>query len=94
MPRVIHKQILKEVRRQTIEVPFGSEILHVDEQKGKLCIWYACNSLDRLERVGIAIVGTGEEFPEYVATFNHIDTVVMNCQTFVWHIFNCPAEGA
>ena len=67
-----------------ILMPKGSEVLHVDVQRGDATIWVLANPDNPKEERTFRIVGTGNPFPDandmkYIATFQQ--------PPFVWHVF-------
>ena len=87
---VIWKFNLKITDRQTVEMPFGANILSVQEQSGTLHLWAIVNPYAEQERRLIEIVGTGNPMAdvdkEDLARF-HIATVQTRGGALVWHVF-------
>jgi hypothetical protein len=71
--------------QQTIDMPSGAEIIHVDIQNGKICIWVICSTIVKTETRMFYIIGTGHRIPEYV--YKYIGTVQIPGILDVWHIF-------
>lgn len=71
---------------QRIPVPKDGKFLTAQVQDEKVCLWYECESSNKLENRTIVIVGTGRtvpEFSKYIATVQH--------GRFVWHLFENTA---
>ena len=82
--KTIYKYPLKLVEKQVIELPWGSNILDVQEQDG-LCLWATVDpNEERKVRRQIHIIGTGMK-PIYLDQLKHISTIQMGL--LVWHVF-------
>jgi hypothetical protein len=83
----IHKKILEIVDEQEIEVPEKSDFLSVDNQEGKICVWYRCNPENPLIKIKIFIRGTGHfNVPELNDSF-FLGTVILLGGGLVFHVF-------
>lgn len=83
----IHKYQLKVTDRQLLELPEGSRTLACKEQDGNLCLWVYLDTEEKLERLEILILGTGNPAPSDLKdTHFFIDTVQMS-NGLVWHVF-------
>lgn len=73
---------------QVIDMPVGTQLLTVQSQGGRLCLWGAVNQTNDLEPRTIAIYGTGNPVPDdpghYIATAQQ--------GQFVWHIFEIKRQ--
>lgn len=87
-PSVIHKQSLElKDDDQTLQLPNTAEILSIQMQGGKICVWYQwyqhpanfTKTYDWIFRV----IGTGHPFID--PGLKHLATV--QDRQFVWHIF-------
>ena len=69
----------------TLEMPADAQILDVQMQNGKCCMWALCDHRRETQSRALAIYGTGAPIPDkpgkYVATFQ------MNDGEFVFHVF-------
>ena len=88
---VIWKFNLKITDRQTVEMPFGAEILSVQQQgSAGLQLWAIVDPDGAKEHRVIEIVGTGTPMAdvdeEDLARF-HIATVQVRGGALVWHVF-------
>jgi hypothetical protein len=84
---VIHKQILDLTQRQTLSIPRNAEILSIQNQNENIYLWYICNPDNKLISRTFLLFGTGErEIPED-KIIGYLDTVIMQNNNFVWHIF-------
>jgi hypothetical protein len=83
MNKTIWKFIVDITRLQTIIMPIGAEILHVDVQHDLICLWAMVDPNAAREPRVIEVVGTGHSMPNEER--KHLGTVLMD--PFVWHIF-------
>jgi len=80
----VFKYNLDGIRLQTLLLPLRSEILHVDEQNGTLCLWAKVDDMQLLtEPRKIAIVGTGHSLIN--TNLKHINTIQVD--SMVFHFF-------
>lgn len=80
--RTIWKYRLPIVDEQTLSVPSSYRLLHVDNQKGLLCLWLEVDPSYEKIGIKIAIAGTGGPVPKSAI---YIGTAV--CDPFVWHVY-------
>lgn len=84
----IYKYPLALEDKQTIEMPMGSQILSIQTQFNKPCIWAMVNPNLPPIGVKIEIYGTGESitnpFPSYL---KYIGTFQINNGHVVYHVF-------
>lgn len=89
-----NKQIWKfplEVEdKQSISLPEDAEVLSVQIQHGKPCLWALVIPDSPTKSRVIEIFGTGTQIPEGNRTY--IGTVQMG--PFVWHVFDVFAKNA
>jgi len=86
MKKVIWKFEIKTTDGQQIDMPIGAEILTVQIQRGKPCIWAICNPLSENEKRTFEIYGTGNPYPSkgqrsYIGTYQEAGGGL------VWHLF-------
>ena len=81
---VIYKYPIKIVDEQTIDMPFGANIISLQMQNGAAVMWAIVNPKANLTSVKIRIFGTGEEIPSGSA-LRYIGTI--HDRKFVWHVF-------
>lgn len=81
----ILKYKLQIISDQLVEMPRGSWILKVDNQRGDLCLW-AMTNIEETETTfrHIEILGTGQVVSGMDGLVN-IGTVVI--EPYVWHVF-------
>ena len=88
MEKAIWKFGLEVVDLQDIEMPIGAEILSVQTQYNKVCIWAVCDPEAKKEKRVFMVKGTGHKFDdsdlEY-ATF--IGTTQMHEGQLIWHVY-------
>lgn len=72
-----------------VALPAGAEILSVQEQHTKLCLWALVDPAADTEQRVFAIVETGESFGYATPNYTYIATVQM--MPFVWHVFEVSA---
>lgn len=86
--RTIHKYQLKPLQYNTIDLPVGSDIIDVHEQRGECCIWAQVNTNNDMEKRVFFVAGTGQPFPDPPGTqimMQHVGTA--HCGGFVWHVY-------
>lgn len=70
----------------TLDMKEGAEILTVQLQDGKACVWAVVDPKAPVVARTLAIVGTGRRMPEgevdYINTFQLVD------MGLVWHLFD------
>jgi hypothetical protein len=91
----IWKFELEITDEQTVELPIGAEIIHVDVQENydpdKIYMWaivdpnIVCLPKQMENRI-FRIVGTGHQH-DFIDRQNYIGTVKHKNGTFMWHIF-------
>lgn len=86
MAKKIFKYELQILDIQIIDMPANAQILHVDVQSERICLWAVVEPTARLVPRRFHIVGTGHDMPKYVV-LQHLGSVLMHQGTFVWHIF-------
>lgn len=82
----IYKYELSVTDRQILMLPVRAEVLTVQMQRGKPCLWARVNPEHRQKETRIHIFGTGHEMPadielEYISTFQ------MHDGDLVFHVF-------
>lgn len=93
----ILKYELKITDEQVIDIPSGSRVLSVQEQRGVLCLWAVVDgSKQSTGNFKIRIFGTGNPLPNGLLDFSYdapsgyniefVGTVQMS-NGLVWHIF-------
>lgn len=81
----IFKHVLAITDLQVVKMPYGSKVLHVGEQDGKLCAWTMHGTItERSQYRTFRIVGSGHVFED---PNGYVGTVVMR-DGFVWHVFS------
>lgn len=72
-------------RLEVLFMPEGAEILSIQIQNSKVCIWAVCDErAPKVER-RFHIYGTGHSLPENLRVSDHIGTIQV--AGFVWHVF-------
>lgn len=83
---VIWKWPLRLEVEQAIDVPEGSEVVHVATQKDVPALWMRVPDLDApVTSRRIHIVGTGHQ--EVHPAWRYLGSVMTDGGVFVWHIF-------
>jgi hypothetical protein len=84
--KTIHKYPLEVKGQQTVEMPYGAQILHVGVQRNQICIWAILESVKPMMVTrSFVIHGTGHPVDD--TGLEHIGTVLMDDGALVWHIF-------
>ena len=81
---VVRKYVLSLIDAdwQELAMPAGANLLHVDEQAGKICLWALIDPDGEPEARTFTIAGTGHRVPE---TAIYVGTVQV--EKYVWHVF-------
>jgi hypothetical protein len=80
----IWKYALEITDRQVVEVPEGAEVLAVQEQAGKVCLWMMVDPEAKKEKRTFVIVGTGHPI-EGASYLDYYGTAQVG--PMVWHVF-------
>jgi len=83
--RSIWKFELETVDEQSIEMPFAAEMLDVQVQYGKPCLWALVDPSAKLIRRKIITHGTGHLVPE--TTGDYIGTYQQENGRLIFHVF-------
>ena len=79
----IWKFELEIVNLQEVEMPQVAQLMTVQGQHGKLCLWAAVHTDSPLKKRKIEVMGTGESFEKAPRTY--IGTAQVGSK--VWHVF-------
>jgi len=86
MTKRIIKYRLDPVKRQTIEVPEGSQVVDVHEQEGHACIWFMRPAgMRMLQQRPVVCLSTGEPIPPTAG--DYIGTAHIHEGRTVVHVF-------
>ena len=86
MAKTIHKWVLTRAELQRIEMPAKTELLTVQRQGDKICLWGIVDLLQPPVHRSIMMVGTGwGPYPDHVLN-HYIGTVQEG--PLVWHFFS------
>ena len=69
----------------TIAMPYGSEVLSIQEQHGKPCMWVLVDPDGTIRDRTFRILGTGHASREHPG--RHVGTLLVRNGALVWHIF-------
>ena len=84
--KTIYKHIVEPITIQVCKLPADAEILSVQVQENRVCIWFLCDPTNPEENRFIEIVSTGEKIHETLNVKRiFIGTVQMH--SYVFHIF-------
>lgn len=86
MGLTIWKQVLALESVQDVMLPRGAEILCANEQHGKICIWFRCDTSLEKEPRPIAVVATGHTGAAGVDG-RYLGTAAIASGQFIFHIF-------
>ena len=85
--KTIYKYTLEATEHQVIEMPKNAEILHIDVQHGKPCLWALVDTgLDK-EKRAFYTFATGQDINGDLGTINHIGTYQLQGGAYVFHVF-------
>jgi hypothetical protein len=70
------------------EIPKGAEIIHIDEQRGSVCIWAICDPKAEKEKREFKVFGTGHTINnETLEKLVYVGSCQTKNQVFVFHVF-------
>lgn len=72
--------------QQTINIPFGAEVLSVGMQQGVIQLWVWVNILAPEKARNFVIFGTGHTIPDTL-NLRFIGTVQLDEGSFIYHVF-------
>ena len=84
----VFKYPLELKSEQRVEIPVGASYLHVDVQRGQICLWALVEDDAQCEMRLFLIAGTGHPVPENVTSMEHVGSVLTDNGAFVWHVFD------
>lgn len=87
---VANKTILKYslfLGEQAIQMPKGAEILCVQAQGGRLCLWALVGPAVTNDERLIVVYGTGRPVVHDACKRRYIGTAQMDDGSLVWHVF-------
>lgn len=87
MNKTIWKFELEVIDRQSIHMPIGAEILTIQIQKEKPCLWALVDSDKNTEKRFIEIFGTGNPIDNNVESRKYISTFQLHGGELVFHAF-------
>jgi len=73
-------------RTNEVDMPAGAEVLTVQIQHDKICLWAKVDPTARTEKRVFVVYGTGHPI-EDDSNLSYIGTVQMAGGTLVWHVF-------
>lgn len=82
----VYKYELEITDEQTIRLPFNAEILTIQMQRDKCCLWALVDPRNELEERTICIHGTGHPIPDGVR-LKHISTFGIIHLGLIFHAF-------
>ena len=91
--KTIYKYELEITYRQDLMLPIEYDVIDVDAQNGKLCLWAIVDPEEKeTSSLTVMIKGTGHDITdEEYHQFFHVKSVVMP-NFLVWHVFICAEE--
>lgn len=86
---IIHKYVIEPTSTYKLSLPLYSDILSVQNQREKLCVWARINYPEEQQREihTLRVIMTGDEAIENAETLEFIGTVQMAQGSLVLHIF-------
>ena len=82
----IYKYNLDIVDSQLVEMPYGAQILSVQQQQSELVMWAIVNTEQETVKREILIVGTGNPSNNHLWIMDYIGIVQLD--GLVWHVFD------
>lgn len=74
-----------------LELPAGAEVVHVDEQHYRICMWVLADPQREKERRQFVVAPTGQTIPADAA---HRGTVLVLDGALVWHVVELQPRHA
>lgn len=70
-----------------VSMPIDAQIIHVDNQDGKLCVWAEVSFPAPTLEVRLCVVGTGNPLPDPFEghRWTHVGSAIVD--PFVWHVY-------
>jgi len=87
MKKVIWKYELETEDLVKVEMPIGAEILALQTQNDKPCLWVSVDPNQKLERRDFQIVGTGHTMFDTSLRRKYIGTYQLQGGLLVFHLF-------
>ena len=78
----IWKFVLKDASPQQLRMPFNSEVVHVAEQNGFVCLWVMVQTDDCIVSRTFSLYGTGHQIPA-----DAVYRGTAHVGSFLWHVF-------
>lgn len=88
MTKTIWKYELDITGVQSIQMPKDAEILCVQAQNGKPCLWALVNPVAEKETIGLFTYGTGHIVPTEPYVHRYIGTYQLEDGALVFHVFS------
>jgi hypothetical protein len=86
--RTIYKYEIETTDTQELNLPYGAEILCVQVQNGKPCIWALIDTEQNLiDEHTIITVGTGHRLGYTFSKANYLGTYQLQGGALVFHVF-------
>lgn len=86
----VYKYPLEMDEGQIVLMPKGSKVLHVHEQRGRICLWALVNPDEKDEEArSISVRGTGRSMTENPGTY--LGTVHVAIGVYVFHVWEVGA---
>lgn len=86
----VFKYEIHDLAMREIELPKGAQMLSVQMQGGKPCLWALVDPNAPKEKRPILIIGTGHTLTEPV--YRHVSTFQMLGGNLIWHFFECQTR--
>jgi len=90
MSKRIYKFTLSPLSINTMELPYGAEVLDVQIQHGSIRLWALGDFNKTPVRREFLVTGTGMDVPDDA---DYVATVQMDDGARVWHVFEIPTSG-
>lgn len=81
----IYKYELEITDEQTVEIPWGAQLLSVQMQNNKPCLWALVDVMHTKQEYHIEIIGTGNPMKDPLEELRYLDTFQLG--GFVGHVF-------
>lgn len=87
MQQTVWKFPLALAETQEVAMPIGADILHLEVQNGRPCLWALVDPGADEEIRRFMIVGTGHGIPLRSNKQRHVGTFLVEDGEFVFHVF-------
>lgn len=87
--KTVYKYPLEITDEQAVLLPSDYKVLTVQSQGDQLCLWAEVDTMTKLVRRAVRVIGTGNPLPDDNGVYSYVGTAQMQRvgKTFVWHVY-------